>query len=420
LAEILRGVGLSVRANLFRVLLTSLGVIIGSFTIIMVVGIGKAGEDSVSEQYKRLSVETITITRAGGGMRMVAGSTSTQSTLSKQQALDMADLAHVLSVGISVSTQTTLAYESTSETVAVQGINEAYKDVTHLDLGAGEFFTDDDGTARRKVCVLGYNAAELLFPDDPYAAVGETVKVKGLSFEVLGVVARIGGSAGLTSSSGGRENSSSPDDMVYVPYDVAIKYAAGGSTSAMARPGAGSGTASYVALATDAESVSKAVTEIKDYIYGITGSDSLYTVADAGSTLASALQTANTMSALLTAVAAIVLIVSGVGIMNVLMVSVNERVKEIGVLKSLGASRPVILQAFLYEAAFISILGGLVGCAISAVAPKLLEFFSIAYSFTPNALLLGLSFSAVTGIFFGFYPAWKASRLRPVEALNAE
>ncbi|MDR0531150.1 MAG: ABC transporter permease [Oscillospiraceae bacterium] len=422
LTETLRSVFYSVGANKFRVLLTSLGIIIGSFTIIMVVGIGKAGQDSVSEQYKRLSVETITISRAmGGGMMVRGGATASVTTLTKQQVLDMEELEHVKSVGISVSTSTTAAYGQASETVTIMGINEVYQAITHLDLAMGEFFTDDDGAARRKVCALGYNVAQLLFGDDWQNCVGESIKLKGLTFEVVGVIARIGGSAGL-SSSGRPGSSSSPDDMIYVPYDVAVKYTTGGSTSGMARMRAmaDGGGASYVVLANDIDSVSLAVEEIKDYIYGITGSDSLYTVADAGSTLSSALETANTMSTLLIAVAAIVLVVSGIGIMNVLMVSVKERVKEIGILKSIGASRSVILLEFLLEAVFISVMGGVFGMALSFLAPKLLEFFKIDYAFSPSGLVLGFVFSAATGIFFGFYPAWKASSLKPIDALNTE
>ena len=126
------------------------------------------------------------------------------------------------------------------------------------------------------------------------------------------------------------------------------------------------------------------------------------------------------MAMLLMAVAAIVLIVSGIGIMNVLMVAVSERTREIGILKSLGAKRRTILSMFLFEAFFISIIGGVLGVCLSVTAPIVLKYFSIDYLATSGGILLGLGFSVITGIFFGYYPAWKASKLKPIDALNKE
>lgn len=422
--EIFRSVFYSVRSNKFRVFLTSLGIIIGSFTIIMVVGIGKASEDSVSEQYKRLSVETITIFQ-NTNVRVTASGISFSSSLTKDQALAMEDeLEYVKSVGVSTSTSSTIAYGSTSETVSIQGINEAYADITNLSILEGGFFTDEDGETRNKVTVLGYNIAELLFADeyeDLYDCIGEKVMIKGLSFTVTGVLERIGGTGGVTS--GGRSGSASSDDMVFIPYDVAVKYTSGTSGTrggGMAGMMSGSASVSYVALAESIDVINLAIDEIKAYIEEITGSSSSYNVTDAGSTLSSALETSNTMSMLLIAVAVIVLIVSGIGIMNVLMVSVKERVREIGILKSIGAAKHVILAEFLLEAVFISILGGLLGVGLSVLVPNVLGYFGIDYSASFNGILLGFGFSVVTGIFFGYYPAYKAAKLKPIDALNSE
>jgi len=139
-----------------------------------------------------------------------------------------------------------------------------------------------------------------------------------------------------------------------------------------------------------------------------------------GSTLSAALKTSNTMSTLLIAVAAIVLIVSGIGIMNVLMVAVSERTREIGIMKSLGAKRRTILSIFLLEAFFISVIGGFLGVCLSVYAPVVLTYFDIDFLATMDGLLLGLGFSVITGIFFGYYPALKASKLKPIDALNKE
>ncbi|MFX3623487.1 MAG: ABC transporter permease [Ectobacillus sp.] len=408
LVEQLRSVMLSVAHNKFRVFLTSLGIIIGTFTIIMVVGIGNASEKAVEDQYKRLSVESITISQARGGGGGGRGGTSTSKSLTKEDALLMPELlTNVKSVGISTRTSSEIAYGTTAETVNIQGINEAYADITNLVPITGELFTDEDGLLRNKVVVLGYNIADLLFEGDIQSAVGQKVLLKGTSYTVTGVLDRIGGSGGM-STGGGMANSASADDMAFIPYDVAVKYTSGG----------GGGAVTFIAQANDIDSVQPAIDEIKQYIGEITGDSESYTVVDAGSTLASAQETSKTMSALLIAVAAIIMIVSGIGIMNVLMVAVKERTREIGILKSIGAARKVILMEFLLESTFISLCGGVFGVLMSVFAPWILSFTDIKYLASVKGVFIGLGFSVITGIFFGYYPAAKASKLKPIEALN--
>ena len=426
--EIARSVLFSVISNKFRVFLTSLGIIIGTFTIIMVVGIGKASSDAVAEQYKRLSVETITITRGNqGGMRVSLGSRGNISigvgkSLTKDLAMEMPQvLSNVKDVGVSTSTTSPVAYRTASQNVSVMGITESYANITHLNVEHGEMFSDDDGVLRNKVVVLGHNVATSLFGEDCADYIGEKVLIKGLSFTVLGILERIGGSGGVSTNT--RGGSATPDDAVYVPYDVAIKYTSGsigsrgGVNIAMVNATA---TTTFVALANNINMVKPAIKEIQDYIFDIVGDYSTYNVVDAGSTLSSAMETSNTMSNLLMVVAAIVLIVSGIGIMNVLMVAVKERTREIGILKSIGASRFVILSEFLLEAVFISVIGGLAGVAMSYFAPTFLTYLNVEFSPSLYGLLLGFLFSVATGVFFGYYPAHKASKLKPIEALNAE
>jgi putative ABC transport system permease protein len=418
LVEQLRSVMLSVSTNKFRVILTSLGIIIGTFTIIMVVGIGKASEKAVEDQFKRLSVESITITKArgAGGGRGMSPSSSSKS-LTKQDALQMSELlTNVKSVGISMGTSSEVANGLTTSTASIQGINEAYAAITNLTPMSGDIFTDEDGLLRNKVVVLGYNLADLLFDGDVNAAVGSKILLKGTSYTVTGVLNRIGGSGGISSGSGAMVSSTTADDMAFIPYDVALKYTTG--TSGTRGGGGGSGMITIIAQANDINSVQPAIEEIKQYIGEITGDSESYTVVDAGSTLASAQETSSTMSALLVAVAAIVMIVSGIGIMNVLMVAVKERTREIGILKSIGAARKVILLEFLFEAIFISLCGGLLGVLLSVSAPWVLSFTEINYLASFEGIILGLGFSVITGIFFGYYPAAKASKLKPIEALN--
>lgn len=412
LTEQLRSVMLSISHNKFRVFLTSLGIIIGSFTIIVVVGIGNASKQAVADQYKRLSVESITISQARGGGVNRPGETAAKS-LTKADAVKMPEvLDHVKDVGVSTRTSSEIAYGSVSQTVNIQGINASYMVITNLSALYGDLFTDDDGLTRNRVALLGYNVADTLFDGDLEGAVGQTVLIKGASFTVLGVLNRIGGSGGV---SGEMANSASADDMAFIPYELALKYTSGGNARG---PAGGSAQVTYIARANDIDSVATAIEEITAYIEEITGTTGTYSVVDAGSTLASAQETAQTMSSLLIAVAAIVLIVSGIGIMNVLMVAVKERTREIGILKSIGASRRVILSEFLLEALIISFFGGAVGVLISLGAPWLLSMSDLKYLASVNGMLLGLCFSVATGIFFGSYPAVKASKLKPIDALN--
>lgn len=341
--ETLRSVALSVLSNKFRVFLTSLGIIIGTFTIILVVGIGKAGEAQVADQYSRLSVESITIARARGS------SVPSTAILTKDDAMAMPEaLNYVEAIGVSTRISSEIAAGSVSTTGTIQGINEAYAGITHLVPLYGSLFTDEDSLMRSRFVVLGYGLADYLFEGQPEAALDQKILIKGASFTVVGVLNRIGGSGGI--STGTPADSTSVDDMAFIPYDVAVKYTSGTTRSGLSS----AAQVTFVALARDIDSVPLAIEEIKTYIKDTIGSGDVYTVTDAGSVLESAQATARTMSSLLIAVAAVVLLVSGIGIMNVLMVAVQERTREIGILKSIGAARRVILTEFLLEAIAIS------------------------------------------------------------------
>jgi putative ABC transport system permease protein len=402
---------ISIMSNKFRVFLTSLGIIIGTLTIILVVGIGKAGETAVSEQYSRLSVESITISRARG----MGQTASPSQILTKDDAMLMSEvLSNVQSVGVSTRVVTEIGANGLSNAITIQGINEEYAEITRLQVIYGVMLSNEDSVMRNKYVVLGNNIAADLFNDDLSSAVGQKVMIKGSSFEVIGVLDSVGGSGGIATS---QADSGSVDDMAFIPYDVAVKYTTGVTSR---NTNASANQVSFIALANDISSVELAMDEIEEYIFETIGTGEAYTVTDAGNVLESAQATAKTLSSLLLAVAVIVLVVSGIGIMNVLMVAVQERTREIGILKSIGASRKTIMIEFLLEAAAISIIGGVLGALMSLAAPWLFSMGTIAFEPSAEGVALGIGFSVLTGIFFGFYPAAKASGLEPIVALNYE
>ncbi|WCN39263.1 ABC transporter permease [Aneurinibacillus uraniidurans] len=396
LIETIRSVLLNIQANKFRVFLTSLGIIIGTLTIVLVVAIGKGSEQAVSEQFKRLSVETIVI-RPGRDA-------PPNSELTKEQAFKMKELEHVRDVSAAIRSQSQVNYRSTSESASIMGISESYALMNNLALETGSMFSDRDGEKRNKVALLGYTLAQTLFGEDVSEAIGKQITIKGRKYEVKGVLKRVG-----DTGPGGGPGGGSTDDSVFVPYDVAVKYTAGKQS----KP-------NYTAQATDINSVAAAMQEMQTYIENTTGKTDAYTLMDAGSRLNSAKETARTMSALLIGVAGIVLLVGGIGIMNVLFVSVKERTREIGILKSIGAKRRDILLEFLLESILISFGGGIVGIVLSMIVMPLMAYTSIRVLSSAQGMLLGLAFAVLTGTFFGYYPALKASKLTPIEALNHE
>lgn len=393
LSEIFRSILLNLKANKSRVILTSLGIIIGAFTIIMVVGIGKGSEAAVASQYSRLSVETIMLTKSR---------TYTGKDLTLEQAMQMTNLGNVKAVGATINTFGSVGYNGATTNAQVAGISESYFNMENMVVENGTAFTDDDGAKKNKVAVLGYTVASTLFPDDITQAVGSSVTISGRKYTVAGTLQRVGDSSAGFGQGG-------IDSGVFIPYEVAQQYTLGRRMQA-----------SFVVQANDVNSVAAAMEDVKDFMGETLNDTAAYNIQDAGSRLSSAQATAAQMATLLISVAAIVLIVGGIGIMNVLFVSIKERTREIGILKSIGARRRDILLEFLLEAIVISVAGGIIGTILGMAAMPLLGLLGISALPTVEGALLGMLFSMATGTFFGYYPALKASRLKPIDSLNYE
>ncbi|MFA5351998.1 MAG: ABC transporter permease [Candidatus Gracilibacteria bacterium] len=389
-------------SNKLRTFLSMLGVIIGVSTVIVVVGIGSGAQKKVDDQYKNLNVTTIL------AMGNRGKDSSSSSKISEEDVAYVLENASFVATGAAiVEGSLSVAYGSTSSSLPAIGTDPGYLDIANLELSAGRSFTEDELTGKAKVAIIGYSSLETFWGDettDPESVLGEYLTVNNKKVEIIGVLEENGTSSSMLNY----------DDSIFVPFTTAEKTLLGSNARLMLN-----------FLAKDAESVSVAMVEIEALLRKNhklkDGKENDFRLMDAGSMVESASATATTMAILLTSVATIVLIVSGIGIMNVMFVTVSERTKEIGIIKAVGGEQKDILSQFLLEAVILSGIGGIIGVVIGeTIIPFLnsLEDWYVVASVTGVAI--AFSFSALVGIFFGFYPALQASRLDPVDALRGE
>ncbi len=390
LIEILRTIFINIRENKFKVFLTSLGIIVGALTIVLVIAIGKGSEAKVREQFKALSAENIDI--MSGREPSSPSLDESLVNILKQETTAVKD------VTISINGNGEASYNGNSFSSSVLGAMENYKETSNLNIEYGNFITEYDNERRKKVVVVGYDVANELFGEEKTDAIGQNIIIKGKKYEIVGILKRIGSSMPGFNS----------DESVIVPYKTAQKYVVGKRSKPR-----------ITVTAKDVDSVELAMEEItkilqKEY----KGKSDSFMIRNAGSMLTAAQDSAKTMSLLLMAIGTIVLAVGGIGIMNVLFVSVQERTKEIGILKAIGARRKDILLQFLLEAIIISASGGVIGIFLSMIIMPLMKYTTLTVVSSAYGYIMALLFSIGTGTFFGYYPALKASSLKPIDALN--
>lgn len=430
ISEIFKLVWLNLSQNKSKVILTSFGIVVGAATIMLVIAIGTGGREEVAEQFKNLNAGSIDITyesdssestngfggmggfgnMGGGGMPSGGGGFGGfgGGMQQKQNSVvlttdDMDDLTTFVP-GIS---DATMSYSTTSDvdggqlddstTYTIAGVKSNYATMSNLEMAIGKFISEDDDTYKNKYCVLGYNVAKTVF-GSVYDAYDGTVYIDDRPYTVIGIIDEVG-----TVASG-----ISPDDAIFVPYETGIKYLTGNDISP-----------TITVVAEDVNNVSAIKADIEE-VLSESYPNATFTVSDAGSKMEAANESNRTLTLLLIAMAAIVFVVGGIGIMNVLFVSVKERTNEIGILKAIGCSQKDIMWEFLMEASCISLVGSFAGIACALGITPILESFNMRVSLSVGGAVLSLVFGVLTGSVFGFYPAYKASRLIPVVALNQE
>ncbi len=409
LSESLRSSIQSLSANVMRTLLTMLGIIIGVGAVIALLAIGNGVVATAREKLEANGTNLVTIQGANQRTAGVAtGSLSNTLTLEDAVVLaqpgtipDAAAISPEVGRGGRINVGTVNTFGQTL------GVWPSYQDVHSYNPVEGSFISDQDVTSNTRVVALGANIATALFPSsDP---VGKTVRLNNNSFQVIGVMEAKGGNG-----------FGSRDNQVYVPITTALTVLTGGRQQAV---GAGKNIDTISIKAASTENVDKAISEINDALaaqHRTRNGQPDWQVTNQADQIKAAEETQKTYQIFLLVIASISLLVGGIGIMNIMLVSVTERTREIGIRKAIGAKGKDILTQFVTEAVLISLIGALTGVVFGLAAAVIVGKTWQRTIVSPQSVVIAVVFATATGLFFGVYPARRASRLKPIDALRYE
>ncbi|MGZ8226645.1 MAG: MacB family efflux pump subunit [Methylococcaceae bacterium] len=383
----------SLRANVFRTALTLLGIVIGVAAVVTMLAVGQGSQAKVLEQMRAMGTDILSIRPGAPGLR----GSSDVASLIPADAEAIAELDNVEWASPERNARMTVRYGNIDYATSIQGVAPSMTDVREWAVAEGDFFDDRDMRRYAPVLVLGQTVKQILFPDggDP---VGRYVMVGSIPFEVIGVMTAKGADAMGTDR----------DDAVFVPLTTGLIRLFGQQYLG--------GITVKVHDVAQIDATQEAITELLLARHQTED----FRIRNMASIIASAAETQNTFTLMLGIVAAISLLVGGIGVMNIMLVSVTERTREIGIRIATGARRRDILLQFNTEAAVVCTLGGLMGVVLGFAAGHVLRYFDMAVVFLPLPALLAFSCAFGTGLLFGYLPARKAARLDPVVALAAE
>lgn len=397
----------SLTANMLRSVLTILGIVIGVAAVVALLSIGKGATQSVTSRVENLGSNLMSVSTRRSFQPGVVGDTSATLLYSDYQAI-LANVTNVRAIAPVYSSGAQVIYQDKTSNYQVTGINEDYLTVYSYTVASGRPLLASDNESQSKVVVIGSQVATDMFSG--LNPLGRSLTIDKVKFEVIGVLASKG-SSGFGSG----------DDVVLIPLQTGYTYLFGSRARLN-----GKATLSSISMsAADANSVNTVISEVETVLRGQHGlglNDTLpFSVSSQAQALSTLNQVTSTLTAFLGAIAAISLIVGGIGIMNISLVSVTERTREIGLRKAVGAPRRAILVQFLIETMTLAIIGGVFGVLLGVGIAMIVSISGVIQaSITWDTITLAFTSAALVGLFFGIYPAYQASKKSPIEALRYE